>query len=112
MVREYKYIFMSHEQNSEQKHNIPRSIINPLEVWHSLNILEPEQLKIAFMKHLRSDCTQGMPATIQSGIFILPMLSKNLKIKIYRAVILPLILYGCEAVSHIEGRTWTESVRE
>ena len=32
------------------------------------------------------------------------MLSKNLKIKIYRTVILPLVLYGCE--------TWSLTLRE
>jgi len=32
------------------------------------------------------------------------LLSKNLKIKIYRAVILPVVLYGCE--------TWSLTLRE
>ena len=32
------------------------------------------------------------------------MLSKNLKIKIYRNIILPVVLYGCE--------TWSLTVRE
>jgi len=32
------------------------------------------------------------------------LLSKNLKIKIYRTVILPLVLYGCE--------TWSLTLRE
>ena len=32
------------------------------------------------------------------------MLSKNLKIKIYRTIILPVVLYGCE--------TWSLTVRE
>ena len=29
------------------------------------------------------------------------LLSKNLKIKIYKTIILPVVLYGCEAWSHI-----------
>jgi hypothetical protein len=35
---------------------------------------------------------------------------KNLKIEIYRTVILSVVLYGCEAwlVSHFEGGTQTE----
>ena len=30
-------------------------------------------------------------------------LSKNLKIKIYKTKILPVVLYGCETLSHING---------
>jgi hypothetical protein len=40
-----------------------------------------------------------MLAIIQSKIFRLPILYKNLKIKIYKTVILPVILYGCEGRS-------------
>jgi hypothetical protein len=35
------------------------------------------------------------------------LLSKNLKIKIYRTIILPVVLYGCEAWS----LTWREESR-
>jgi hypothetical protein len=38
-----------------------------------------------------------MLAIIQSKIFCLPVsYQKNLKIKIHKTVILPLVLYGCE----------------
>jgi hypothetical protein len=40
-----------------------------------------------------------MLAIIQSKIFCLPVSYKNLKIKIYKTVILPLVLYGCETWS-------------
>jgi len=33
------------------------------------------------------------------------LLSRNLKIKIYRTIVLPLVLYGCETVSHTEAET-------
>jgi hypothetical protein len=33
------------------------------------------------------------------------LISKNLKIKIYRTIILSVVLYGCETVSHLEGGT-------
>jgi len=36
--------------------------------------------------------------------FVLSLLSKNIKIKIYRTVILPVVLYGCE--------TWSLTLRE
>jgi hypothetical protein len=53
----------------------------------------------------RVDKIQGMLAIIQSKIFLSSrLISKNLKIKIYRTVILPVMLYGCE--------TWSLTSRE
>jgi hypothetical protein len=37
-----------------------------------------------------------MLTIIQSEIFCLPLSYKNLKIKIYKTVTLPVVLYGCE----------------
>ena len=31
------------------------------------------------------------------------LVSKNLKVKIYKTIILPVVLYGCETWSHIKG---------
>jgi hypothetical protein len=45
-----------------------------------------------------------MLAIIQSIIFRLPVSSKNLKTKIYKTVILPGVLYGCE--------NWSLTLRE
>jgi hypothetical protein len=46
-----------------------------------------------------------MLAIMQSKIFCLPVsYQKNLKIKIYKTVILPIVLYGCE--------TWSLNLRE
>jgi hypothetical protein len=45
-----------------------------------------------------------MLAIIQSKIFCLPISYKNLKIKIYKTVILPVVLYGCE--------TWSLTLRK
>jgi hypothetical protein len=36
--------------------------------------------------------------------FVLTLLSKNVKVRIYKTIILPMVLYGCE--------TWSETVRE
>jgi len=48
---------------------------------------------------------RGMVAIIQCKIFCLPIwLSKNITIKIYRIVMLPFVLYGCE--------TWSVTPRE
>jgi hypothetical protein len=35
---------------------------------------------------------------------VLPLLPRNLKVKIYKTIILPVVLYGCE--------TWTLTLRE
>jgi hypothetical protein len=40
------------------------------------------------------------------------LLSKNVKIRIYKTTILPVVLYGCETWSHIRGGTQTEGVSE
>jgi hypothetical protein len=45
-----------------------------------------------------------MLAIIQSKIFYLPVSYKKLKIKIYKTVILPVVLYGCE--------TWSLTLKE
>jgi hypothetical protein len=42
-----------------------------------------------------------MLAIIQSKTFCLPVSDKKLKIKLYKTVILPLVLYGCEPCSLI-----------
>jgi hypothetical protein len=39
------------------------------------------------------------------------LLSKNVEFKIYKTIILPLLLHGCEnLVSHIKGRIQTEGL--
>ena len=62
-------------------------------------------MKILFRKKLKSRLKSGN-ACYQSEQNILSsnLLSKNLKIKIYRTIILPVVLYGCE--------TWSLALRE
>ena len=45
-----------------------------------------------------------MLAVIRCSLLSSSLLSKNLKIKIYRTIILPVVLYGCE--------TWSLTLRE
>jgi hypothetical protein len=52
----------------------------------------------------RADEIQGMLAISQSKIFCLPYHIKKLKIKIYKTVILPVVLCGCEI--------WSLTLRE
>ena len=51
------------------------------------------------LNYLRNACYQSVQNLLSSSL-----LSKNLKIKIYRTVILPVFLYGCE--------TWSLTLRE
>jgi hypothetical protein len=51
------------------------------------------------MKKSRADKIRGMLAIIQSKIFYVPVsYKKNLTIKIYKTVTLPVVLYGCETL--------------
>jgi hypothetical protein len=59
-----------------------------------------------------------MLGTIQPRTLFLQLLSKNIKIRIYKTVILPVVLYGCETWSltlgeeqGTEENIWTEEVR-
>jgi len=45
------------------------------------------------MKKLRADYIRGMLATVLFRVFCLPVSSINLKIKIHRTVILPVVSY-------------------
>jgi hypothetical protein len=45
-----------------------------------------------------------MLATIQFSLLSSPLLSRNVKVKLYKTIILPVVLYGCE--------TWSLSLRE
>jgi len=56
-------------------------------------------------KKFRADISQGILAIIRCTVIYLPVCyQKNKKIKIYRTIILPFVLYGCE--------TWSFTLRE
>jgi hypothetical protein len=59
---------------------------------------------MTFMIKSRVDEIQEMLAIIQSKIFCLPVSYKKLNIKIYKTVILPVVLCGCE--------NWSATLRE
>jgi hypothetical protein len=56
------------------------------------------------MKRLRAGQIQGMLATIQFSLLSSHLLFRNLKVKIYKIIILPVVFYGCEA--------WSLTLRE
>jgi hypothetical protein len=56
------------------------------------------------MKRLRADYIWGMLATIRFSLLSSRLLSRNVKVKIYKTIILPVVLYG--------GETWSLMLRE
>ena len=48
----------------------------------------------SFQEEIRSNLKSGMQNLLSSSL-----VSKNLKIKVYRSIILPVVLYGCETWS-------------
>jgi hypothetical protein len=48
-------------------------------------------IKVALMKRLRADFIRGMLATIRSSILSALLLSRNVKVKIYKTIILPIV---------------------
>jgi hypothetical protein len=54
-------------------------------------------------EEIKSRLNSGMLATIRYSLLSSRLLSRNVKVKIYKTIILP-VLYGCETWSHIEGR--------
>ena len=73
----------------------------------------PTKNKISFMKNSRADLSQGMLANIRFRISRLPVCyPKNIKIKRYRTIILPVALYGFEAWSFTFRDEYRLSVSE
>jgi len=100
-----KYMVTSRDQNAERIHSvrIDNSTFERVEEFKYLGTTLtnqnsiPEEIKI----RMRSGnaCYHSVQNLLSSRL-----LSKNLKIKIYRTIILPVVLYGCE--------TWSLTLRE
>jgi hypothetical protein len=82
------------EGMNPQKHSFENLMYSILEVlWNSIQIEIKSRLKLG------NACYHSVPNLLSSR-----MLSKNLKIKIYRTIIWPVVLYGCEI--------WSLTLRE
>jgi hypothetical protein len=96
---------MSRDQNAGQNGNI--QIGNKyFAQWKSLNILETTLTnQNSIHEEIKSRLKSGN-ARYHSAQNLLSssLLSKNVKIKIYRTIIFPVVLYGCE--------TWSLTLRE
>ena len=99
------YMVMSRDQNAGRIHSvrIDNSTFERVEEFEYLGTTLTNQNSIAgeIKSRLRSGsaCYHSLQSLLSSSL-----LSKNLKIKIYRSMILPVVLYGCE--------TWLLTLRE
>jgi len=100
-----KYMVMSRDQNTGriQSVRIDNSAFERVEEFKYLgtNLTYQNSIAEEIKSRLRSGnaCYYSVQNLLSSRL-----LSKNLKIKIYRTIILPVVLYGCE--------TWSLTLRE
>ena len=99
---ETKYMVMSRDQNAGRIHSvrIENSNFERVEEFKYLETTLTHQNSIA--EEIKSRLRSGNACyhSAQNLLFS-RLLSKNLKIKIYRNIILPVVLYGCETWSLI-----------
>jgi hypothetical protein len=100
-----KYMFMSQDQTAGRSYSMKtdNSSFERVEEFKCLGTTLTDQNSIqdAIKSRLKSvNACYHLLQNLLSSI----LLSKNLKMKIYRTIILPLVLYGCE--------TWSLTLRE
>ena len=100
-----KYMVMSRDQNAGQNHSvrIDNSTFERVEEFKYLGTTLTTQNSIR--EEIKSRLRSGNACyhSVQN-LFSSRLLSRKLKIKIYRTIILPVVLYGCEA--------WSLTLRE
>ena len=98
-------MFMSRDQNAERSHNIKtdNSSLERVEQFKYLGTTVTNQNYI--QQEIKSRLKSGNACyhLVQNPLSS-SLLSKNIKINIYRTIILPVVLYGCE--------TWSLTLRE
>jgi hypothetical protein len=104
-AKETKYLIMSRHQNSVQNQNT--KIAN--ESFETVTKLKYLGVTLTNQNDIHDEINSGLNsrnACYHSVRILLSfrLISKNLKIKIYKTVILPVVLYGCE--------TWSLTLRE
>ena len=101
-----KYMVLSRDQNAGKSHNInfDNSSFERAEVFKYLGttITDHDSIQEEIKSRLKSGnaCYPLLQNLLSSSL-----LSKNLKIKIHRTIILPVVLYGCETWLLTEGGT-------
>jgi len=100
-----KNMVMSRDQNAGQSHsmNIDNCSLERVEEFKYLGTTFTNQN--SFREEIKSRLKSGNACyhSVQN-LLSSSLLSKNVKIKIYRTIILPVVLYGCE--------TWSLTLRE
>ena len=98
------YMVISRDQNAGQSHNMKtdNSSFERVEEFKYLKITLTHQNFIQEENKRRMKSGNVGYHLVQN--LWLPLLSKNLKIKIYRTIILPVALHGC--------KTWSHTLRE
>ena len=96
---------MSRDQNAGQSHsmNIDNSSIERVEEFKYLGTTLTNQNSIQEEIKNRLKLGNACHYSVQN-LLSSSLISKNLKIKIYRTIVLPVVLYGCE--------TWSLTLRE
>ena len=97
-------MIMSRDQNAERSYSmkIDHSSIERVEEFKYLGTLTN---KNSIQEEIKSRLKLGNACYyLVQNLFCSSLLSKKLKIKIYRTIILPLVLYGCE--------TWSLTLRD
>jgi len=100
-----KYTVMSRDQNAGQRHNIKidNSYFESLEEFKYLGTTLTNQNSI--QEEIKSRVKSGNACYhLVQNFLSSSLISKNLEIKIYKTIILPVVLYGC--------KTWSLTVRE
>jgi hypothetical protein len=100
-----KYMVMSRDQNAGRSHNIElnNSQHERAEEFKYLGTTLTDQNSI--QEEIKNRLNSGNACYYSvKNLLSSSLLSKNLKIKIYRTIILPVLLYGCE--------TWSITLRE
>jgi len=92
-----KDMVMSQDQNGGQSHNIKidNSSFERVEAFKYLGTTFTHQNSI--QEEIKSRLKSGNACShLVQNLVSSSLLSKNLKIKIHRTIILPVVLYGCE----------------
>jgi len=94
------------ENRMQDEVTVQRLIMVPLKRWQNSNILETNLTdQNSILEEIKSGLNSGIAFYHSVQILLCSsLLSKNIKIKIYRTIILPVVLYGCE--------TWSLTLRE
>ena len=98
------YVVMSRDQNARRRRNIRMDNIS-FERVEDLKYFETLTNQNSIQEEIKSRLKSGNACFYSvQNLLSSSLLSKNLNIKIYRTIILPVVLYGC--------KTWSLTLRE